>query len=407
MLRGRRIVLIEDDEIMGAALAQRLELEGAQVVWRRQALRGLHAVRTPAAPVDAVVCDILLRDGTGEELFAKLSREAAPPPFLFITAQAGVDQAVRLLRAGAADYLAKPFEMDVFLERLARLMAPRPAVETEPLLGVSPAAQAVEAMAAKAAVEDRPVLLRGPSGVGKGLLARRIHALSDRRAAPYAEVDARRGADPEAALFGPDGALAQVGEGVLHLAALGRLPRPAQDRLVAALAADPPFRVVASCGLGIDRRIAAGGFRADLFYCFAAREIAVPPLAQRPEDALWLLRQLFPHFNARREAPLSGFSELAEQAALGHEWPGNGRELRARLARAVEMAAGPWLFPADLFPEMQAQEAFRTLGEARDAAERSQILAALGRTGGQTTEAARLLGVSRTTLWEKMQKLGL
>jgi DNA-binding NtrC family response regulator len=403
MLRDRRIVLIEDDEIMGASLAQRLELEGAAVTWRRQALRGLHAVRTPPEPIDAVVCDIRLRDGSGEDLFAELGRMMTPPPFLFITGQSGVDQAVRLLRAGAADYLAKPFEMSVFLDRLARLMPPRAGEAAEPVLGPSRAAQAVEAQAAQAAADDAPVLLRGPRGAGKQALARRIHALSDRRAAPFVAAEAAdRDANPDVEALG-----ARAGDGVLFVAAAGRLSAPAQDALMALLRAAPPWRLIAACGPRLGERVAAGGFRADLYWLMAAREIVVPPLGARPEDALWLAQRLFDAFNARRAAPLAGLSGLAEDAVRAHDWPGGGRELRARMARAVEMAAGDRLYPADLFPERVATDAFLSLGEAREAAERAQIVAALARTGGQVAEAAKLLRVSRTTLWEKMQKLGL
>ncbi|SEA90788.1 sigma-54-dependent transcriptional regulator [Rubrimonas cliftonensis] len=402
-LAGRRIVLIEDDEIMGASLAQRLALEGADVVWRRQALRGLHAVRTPAAPVDAVVCDIRLRDGSGEEIFAELGRAMTPPPFLFITGQSGVEQAVRLLRAGAADYLAKPFEMAVFLERLARLMPQRAVPAAEPVLGPSRAAQAVEAQAAQAAADDAPVLLRGPRGAGKLALARRIHILSDRRAAPFVAAEAAdRDASPDFPALG-----ARTGEGVLFVAAAGRLSAAAQDALIALLREGPSWRLIAACGPRLTERVAAGGFRSDLYYLMAAREIVVPPLGDRSEDALWLARRLFDGLNARRAAPLAGLSGLAEDAVRAHDWPGGGRELRARMARAVEMAAGDRLYPADLFPERTATDDFLSLGEAREAAERVQIAAALARTGGQVAEAARLLRVSRTTLWEKMQKLGL
>lgn len=401
--RDRRIVLIEDDEIMGASLAQRLDLEGAEVVWRRQALRGLHAVRTPPAPIDAVVCDIRLRDGSGEALFVELGRTMTPPPFLFITGQSGVDQAVRLLRAGAADYLAKPFEMAVFLERLARLMPPRAGEVAEPVLGPSRAAQAVETQAAQAAADDAPVLLRGPQGVGKLALARRIHALSDRRAAPFVAAEAAdRDANPDLDALG-----VAAGEGALYVAAAGRLAAAAQDALLARLRAGPQWRLIAACGPRLGERVAAGGFRADLYYLMAAREIDIPPLGARPEDAVWLMRRLFEALNARRARPLAGLSGLAEDAVRAHDWPGGGRELRARLARAVEMASGERLYPADLFPERGVEPCFLSLGEARDAAERAQIIAALARTGGQVAEAAKLLRVSRTTLWEKMQKLGL
>ncbi len=131
------------------------------------------------------------------------------------------------------------------------------------------------------------------------------------------------------------------------------------------------------------------------------------PLYERPEDAVWLLGRLFEALNGRRDTPLRGISSLAEQAARAHDWPGGGRELRARLIRGLGAAAGPWLLPADLFPEAGAQADMRSLADARDAAERAQIIAALGRTGGQIGEAAKLLRVARTTLWEKMHKLGL
>ncbi|GIX13270.1 MAG: hypothetical protein KatS3mg118_1229 [Paracoccaceae bacterium] len=115
MLRGRYLVLIEDDSLMGASLVQRLELEGAEVTWLRQAVRGIAAVRTPRRPVDAVICDIRLPDGDGEQIFATLAQRAPPPPFLFITGQGDIDQAVRLLKSGAGDYLTKPFDMADFL----------------------------------------------------------------------------------------------------------------------------------------------------------------------------------------------------------------------------------------------------------------------------------------------------
>src|SRR5690554_5110838 len=125
MLKDRYIVLVEDDEIMGGSLLQRLELEGAQVLWLKQIVRALGAIRTPKKPIDAVICDIGLPDGSGEDLFSTLLRTGTPPPFLFITGQGGIGQAVRLIKSGAADYVTKPFEMSVFLERLSLLVGNR------------------------------------------------------------------------------------------------------------------------------------------------------------------------------------------------------------------------------------------------------------------------------------------
>lgn len=404
-LKGRHIVLVEDDEIMGGSVHQRLELEGATVTWVKLMGRGLSAIRTPRLPVDGVVCDIRLPDGSGEELYETLCRTTTPPPFLFITGQGGIDQAVRLLRAGAADYITKPFDMGGFLDRLALILRPEKNVDLPPQTGISAEARRVDALAAEYAAGDHPVLIRGEKGLGKARLARRIHDLSDRRAAPFIEVNAHRNDCAHPTL---SGAMAEVGEGTLHINGLGSLSRASQDHLIETLAAGAPFRAIASAWSAVDERVAAGDLRADLLYLFTTHEIFIPPLAERPEDAVWLAKQFFETLNHRRDPPLKGLSSHAESAIRAHDWPGNGRELRARMLRAVEAARGEWLFPSDIFPELGAEsDRFSTLSEARDAAERQQIIAALARTDGHILQAAKLLKVSRTTLWEKMQKFGL
>ncbi|MFN3993892.1 MAG: sigma-54-dependent transcriptional regulator [Tabrizicola flagellatus] len=401
MLEGRRIVLVEDDEIMGASLVQRLTLEGAEVQWHRQISRALPAIRTPRKSLDAVICDIRLPDGTGEELYDTLTRTSHPPPFLFITGQGGIDQAVRLIRSGAADYIAKPFDIAAFLTRLATIMRPRADQEMPPETGITAAARTVDRQVAEAAARDTPLLIRGAQGLGKLRLARRVHDLSERRAAPIVVCNAVRDRVGATEL---QSALAEVGEGTLVVVGIGDLDPAAQDSLMAALSA-PPFRLIATLGLQGDD--VAQGLRADLLSLLQSHEIVVPPLADRPDDAVWLAAQLFPGLNARRKVPLIGIAAVAEEAIRAHGWPGNGRELRARLMRAVEAAESGMVMTADLFPERAAEEAMRPLSEVRDAAEKAQILAALDRTQGQVGEAARLLRVSRTTLWEKMQKLGL
>jgi DNA-binding NtrC family response regulator len=401
MLEGRRIVLVEDDEIMGASLVQRLELEGAEVQWHRSIARALPMIRTPRKTVDAVVCDIRLPDGTGEELYDTLTRTTHPPPFLFITGQGGIDQAVRLIRSGAADYIAKPFDMGRFLHRLATVIRPRADQDMPPETGITPAARAVDQQVSEAALRDTPVLIRGAAGLGKLRLARRMHDMSDRRAAPLVVCNALRDAVSARDL---KGAARDVGDGTLVLVGIGRLDGVSQDILMAMLA-KPNFRLVATCAQGSTDDLNA--LRTDLAALLRSHEIVVPRLADRPDDAVWLAARLFPGFNARRKVPLTGMAATAEEALRAHDWPGNGRELRARLMRAVEAARADMVLTADLFPERAATETMLSLSEVRDAAEKAQIAAALDRTGGQVGEAAKLLRVSRTTLWEKMQKLGL
>ena len=405
MLSGFRIALVEDDEIMGASLVQRLELEGARVQWLKQISRAVGALRTPRAPLDAVICDIRLPDGTGEELFNILCQTTTPPPFLFITGHGGVQQAVRLMQAGAADYVTKPFEMAVFLDRLAMLLTAQSQQDLPPLLGISVAAKRIDTLALKASETDRPVLIRGGPGTGKELVARRIHEMSERRAAPFVVVNLARDPDPARALFKTGGALERTGEGVLFLHSLSRLPLDAQSKLFGALDAGFAGRMIASCGLEMEQILAEGGFRAELFYRLDMMEIAVPQLGERTEDAVWLMGQLFDNFNARRDVPLKGISRLSDDTVRTHDWPGGGRELRARLLRGTETATGEFLQPVDLFPERLTQgDRILTLAEAREIAEKRQIIEALEQTGGQIGQAAKLLRVSRTTLWEKMQK---
>ena len=171
-----------------------------------------------------------------------------------------------------------------------------------------------------------------------------------------------------------------------------------------ALAA-PPFRLIATAGPQVAED--AQALRPDLAALLRSHEVVVPPLADRPDDAVWLAARLFPGLNARRAVPLMGITAAAEDALRSHDWPDNGREVRARLMRAIEAAEGEMILTSDIFPERAADATLRSLAEVRDAAERAQIMAALDRTSGQVGEAAKLLRVSRTTLWEKMQKLGL
>ncbi|RYH07220.1 sigma-54 dependent transcriptional regulator [Tropicimonas sp. IMCC6043] len=404
MLTGRYIVLIEDDSLMGSSIVQRLELEGAEVTWVKQAVRGIAAVRTPRRLVDAVVCDIRLPGGTGEDVFNAISRSIPPPPFLFITGQGEIDQAVRLLRAGGADYMTKPFEMASFLGRLALILRPDPDAGLPPETGISVLARQVDALVSEFARIDLPVLIRGQRGLGKARLALRIHDLSDRRAAPFIHVNAH---NDERAGDALSGALDTVSDGTLFVNGIDRLDDGVQGRLMDAIGTGS-FRLVASFGSGPDAESEEGGVRSDLMYAMVAHVIVVPPLSQRVDDAVWMAGRLFQSMNERHPTSLRGISDLAMAAIRDHDWPGNGRELRSRMLRAMEVADGDWIFPTDLFPELNedAREV-RTLAQAREQAERRHIVKALEQTGGQIAEAARLLEVSRTTLWEKMKKLGL
>ncbi len=425
MSRDRPLVgVVEDDPIMGESLTDGLDLEGLDVVWWRTGAEALAGIG-PARP-DVVLCDIRLPDMGGDAVFAETGRAAHAPPFIFMTAYAELDQAVALIRQGAADYIAKPFAMADLIER-ARAAARRRGGAGDGALGVSPAMEAVERLLARLAPLPTTVIFRGETGVGKEVCARRLHALS-RPDRPFVAVNCA--AIPpelmERELFGTadgevSGYAAQAADGALFLDEIADLEPALQPKLLRLVeerrfrplgaAAELPFEARVLCATKADlaARVEAGLFRADLFFRLNVVEVEAPPLRDRPDDVPWLLDRFIAEFARRYGAPATGVTDAAEAAAMAHDWPGNVRELRNRVERAVALGAEARLTRTDLFPESAHAAAcgdgLASLAEAREAAENAQILRALKATGGGLTEAARLLGVSRTTLWEKMRRM--
>jgi len=256
------------------------------------------------------------KNGTGEDLYATLLRTGTPPPFLFITGQGRIDQAVRMIRSGAADYIAKPFDMGAFLERLATVIRPRGAEEAAGACGITPAAREVDRQVAAAAGHDAPVLILGAAGLGKARLAALIHERSDRRAAPLMRLEAAEAGSGTALAAG----MAATREGTLLVVGIERLPPPAQDALMAGLRG-AGFRLIATGAMDLSRDDLPG-FRADLIAALRAHTIVVPPLAERPADALWLALRVFREANRRRDRPLAGLSAAAEAAIRAHPWLG-------------------------------------------------------------------------------------
>ncbi|MYZ49988.1 sigma-54-dependent transcriptional regulator [Propylenella binzhouense] len=435
-LESRRIALVEDDPVMGGSLVQRLSLEGASVDWWQTGEDALEGVAERAPEI--VICDLRLPGIDGEEVFRKVSNAAGAPPFLFITGFAEIDQAVRLMRAGAGDYVAKPFGIDDFLDRVQALIGPEAGRrEGEPVLGVSKPMRGLEQLAGRAARIGSSLLVTGETGTGKEVVARLVHGLSPAADQPFMAVNCA--AIPsdlmESELFGHEkgaftgahqrhaGYAERAAGGTLFLDEVGELRPDLQAKLLRLLeerrftrvGGERPVefraRVIAATNADLEGLVRAGRFRADLYYRINVVAVPVPPLRERRDDIPWLMERFFSGFAATFDSAVKGISSLAEEAALAHDWPGNVRELRNRVERAVALSAGPWIGPGDLFPEQgpaaNLASALPPLEEARDEAERRHILRALAATGGGTAAAARILGIGRTTLWEKMGRLGL
>jgi len=430
-----RIGVIEDDPVMGESLLQRLTLEGCDVDWwttGQEAMTGLRDLEH-----DLVICDIRLPDMAGETLFQKTVCEDNAPPFLFITAYGEIDQAVALMRAGAGDYLTKPFAMEDFLDRVKALLSRRDSLAGQgPTLGSSKAMLAVEELLRRVAGFESALLVTGETGVGKEVCARFVHQISPVADQPFMAVNCA--AIPsellESELFGHEkgaftgaharhlGYSERAKEGILFLDEVADMPPPLQAKLLRLLQdrsfhrvggeRPVPFnaRLICATNQDLDAAVRKGTFREDLFFRINVIPVHVPALRERAADVALLLHRFAAEFTVAMSRELKGVSALAEEAALAHDWPGNVRELRNRVERAVALARGASLMPGDLFPEVGrgqdgASGEIATLSEVRDAAERRQILRALRMTDGQVMKAAELLGVSRTTLWEKMRRL--
>lgn len=433
-----RIGLVEDDPVMGGSILQRLELEGWSVGWWHSGRQAIDAISAASDTLDLVVCDIRLPDMSGEAVFGAVAGLPSPPPFLFVTGFGEVDQAVRLMRSGAVDFMTKPFAMDEFLRRIeaGRRTTGADLRSKGHVLGESPAIRRVEELLRRYARHDLPVLITGETGSGKEVAARLLHGISPRAAEPFVSVNCA--AIPaellESEIFGHErgaftgadrrhlGYAERAGKGTLFLDEIGDMPRPLQAKLLR-LIEDGSFhrvggeapvtlgaRVVTATHRDLAQRGGASGFREDLYFRLAVLPVEIPPLRQRPEDVARLMDRFLDGAVGRTAARIRGFSALTEEAALAHPWPGNVRELRNRVERAVALSTSEWIMPGDLFPERAAgtgSASFVPLAEIRDAAERRQIERALAQTGGQIAKAAGLLGISRTTLWEKMTRFGL
>jgi two-component system, NtrC family, response regulator HydG len=432
------IGLVEDDPIMGESLKQRLELEGYHVRWWQTGEEALAQLAGTACQI--LVCDIRLPDLEGEQLFRKVLPTLGAMPVIFITAFGEIEQAVRLMRAGADDYVTKPFEIEALLDKISALCAREVAAgndaQRRETLGRSRAMRSVESELLRVKDASTAVLLLGETGVGKEVAARQLHGASKRRELPFivvncATIPVERA---ETMMFGHErgglagsrsahvGLVEQAESGTLFLDEVSALPLALQGKLLRLLE-DGSYRklggtqervsnarIVSSSNADLPKLISESQFRPDLYFRLNAVALRIPPLRERPEDIIPLAEHIIAQIARRTEGRIPTLTSSARAALCDHPWPGNIWELRNRLERALGLSTGaPQLSAQALFPEQtllkSSESRIASLADARDRAERLQIEEAIRQTGGELGKAARLLGVSRTTLWEKMRRL--
>ena len=430
------VAVVDDDPIMGESLQRALQLEGWRVVWWHTGKKAVDGM-SELCP-DLVLCDIRLPDMDGEQVFRTTNARSLAPPFIFMTAFGQIDQAVALVRAGAQDYLTKPFELASLFQKVREVMSLRVSDAAQGTLGVSPSMRRIEALLRRLAPRSLPILFTGETGTGKEVCARFLHGVSPAATEPFMAVNCA--AIPsellESEVFGHErgafsgahqrhlGYAERARGGILFLDEIAAMPLTLQAKMLRVLeersfhrvGGENPIplkaRVVCATSESLEEQARRGAFREDLLYRINAVTVELPPLRKRLEDISWLLSRYFSLFTEQAETELRGISSMAEDVVLSHPWRGNVRELRNRVERAVNLSTGPWIMPADIFPELRnavfdAVDPMLPLAAVRDAAEKRQIERVLRETGGHISEAAKRLEISRTTLWEKMRRFGI
>ncbi len=459
-----RVLIVEDQPAVSTALEVLFEIRGIACCAARgpeEALRVLAGESGPGIGVVLQDMNFSPEATSGEEgvaLFREIRRRDPGLPVLLLTAWTSLETAVQLVKEGAADYLAKPWDDEKLLASVRNLLRLRELqlenarlrsrgqrtwedlAERYDLCGAVWASErmhAVASLALQVAKGDVPVLITGPSGAGKEKLAEIVQANSLRRERPFVRVNA--GALPdellESELFGAEagaftgatrrrvGRFEAADGGTLFLDEIGNLSASGQAKLLRVLQSGRferlgssetrrvDVRLICATNADLRREMAAGRFREDLFYRLNVIELQVPPLGDRPEDVIPLAERFLRDLSPAPTGTLWRMTAEAREALVRHRWPGNVRELENVLRRAVLVASGDTIGAGDLglapLPGIRAAGAEIEPGNGLLLADRIKIERALAEAEGVVAKAAEILGISRQALYRKMERHGL
>jgi DNA-binding NtrC family response regulator len=441
MLPAPTVLVVDDNDAVATALDVLLSMHDIRTIGVRTPAAAL--ARLAAEPVDLVIQDMNFQADTtsgqeGEALFRAIRAAHPDLPVILLTAWTHLQSAVDLVKAGAADYLAKPWDnrrLIAVVQNLIELGQARRELavvragerqrkgdlerfDLQGLIFADPATERVVSLACQVARAEVPILITGPNGAGKERIAAIVQANSAVKDGPFVTLNC--GALPselvEAELFGAEvgaytgatrareGKFEAADGGTLFLDEIGNLSTAAQMKLLRVLETgrfqrlgsnkeqQVKVRILSATNADLPALIRAGQFREDLYYRLNVIEIRVPPLADRPRDILPIAESFLP--------PGKRLGADARAALVRHRWPGNVRELRNALQRAALLAAGAELTAADLGLESEPAPADPEL-------DRATIELALTRAGGVVSQAASELGLSRQALYRRMERLGI
>jgi two-component system response regulator HydG len=449
-MRGR-VLIVDDDRDMCRLLDSALAKKGFVTISRQTAEEAFELFL--AEDFDVVVTDLNLKGMSGIALAERASANRPDVPVVVITAFGSLETAVAAIRAGAYDFITKPFEIESLELTLARAVAHRSLREEVKLLrravsgndageliGTSAAMTRVRDLIARVADSEASVLITGESGTGKEVVARALHQGSRRRGGPFVAINCAAMPEPllESELFGhtkgaftdassaKQGLFAQAHGGTLFLDEIGDMPIGLQPKLLRALeerrvrpvgsAHEVPFdaRVLTATNRDLETAVEERRFREDLYYRINVIHMPLPPLRARGNDVLALAQHFIEVFAAASEKKVTGLSAPAAEKLLAYSWPGNVREVKNCIERAVALTRFEDLAVEDLPEKIRDYRQSHVLVASDDAGglvameevERRYILRVLQAVSGNKTLAAQILGFDRKTLYRKLDRYG-
>jgi len=462
-----KILIVDDEKNITSSFKKILEEEGHKAFIASSAEDGIKIAKDNA--MNLVVMDIRMPGMSGLEAFSKFKEMDNKIPIIIMTAFGTTDTAIEAMRLGAYEYIIKPFDipqMKKLIEKAleaARLMKTEVTYEPEEetkgdrIIGSSGKMQAIYKLIGQVASSDIAVLLRGESGTGKELIARAIYHYSKRKDRPFLVINSAAIPDTllESELFGCEkgaftdarerriGKLEQCNGGTLFLDEIGDMPASTQAKMLRVLE-DKSFerlggnttikvnvRLITATNKNLEALIKEGRFREDLYYRLNAITISIPPLRERKEDIAQLARYFLAKYAKESSKEMAKISPEALDILQNYEWPGNVRELENVIKKAVVLGHGKYLLPehialleatiasgGDL--ESELRDILSKIIDAKSKLsrhslyedviqdiEKQLIIAILKKTKGNQTQAAKLLGISRPTLKDKIDKLGV
>jgi two-component system response regulator HydG len=445
-----RVLVVDDDHDLLELLDLRLSAHGYEVTTCGTAEQALDLINV--GTYDVVLADVNLPGMSGLDFCARVAADWPELSVVVMTAFSSMKAAVGALRSGAYDFLQKPLEVDALAVRLGRIVKERRTAREverlrevvsgdrgfEGLLGTSPPMQKVFDLLERAAETDASVLVTGESGTGKELVARALHARSKRVDGPFVPVNCSAIPETlfESELFGHakgaftdahadrTGLFVQAEQGTLFLDEVGEIPQMVQPKLLRALEertvrpvganieTKVDVRFVAATNRDLEEAVEQGRFRDDLFFRINVIHVQIPPLRARGTDVLTLAQHFLNHYAAQFSKDISALSTAAAERLMSYDWPGNVRELRNCLERAVALTRHKQVSVEDLPDRIRTHERTRLVVASEnpeellsmEEVERRYILHVVDAVAGNKSEAAKILGLDRKTLYRKLQR---